>query len=163
MLRKNYEVRWTEESKHSFNAIKEAIMTTPFLINPNFDKEFYIFSFASKDTIVVVLLQKNVDGQEKPVAFFSKVLRDAEVKYEPLEKQAYALIKSLKSFRIYILQAKVIAYVPSRSVKDVLIQPNIDGKRSMWIANLIEFDVEIKPARSCERSKTCQAPGRRKL
>jgi hypothetical protein len=147
MLRKNSEVRWTEEAKHSFNAIKEAIITTPVLISPNFDKEFYIFSFASKDTIADVLLQRNVDDQEQPVAFFSKVLRDAEVKYEPLEKQAYALIKSLKAFRIYILQAKVIAYVPSSSIKDVLIQPDIDGKRSKWIAKLIEFDVEIKPTK----------------
>ena len=142
MLRKNSEVRWTEEAKKYFNAIKEAIITTPILISPNFDKEFYIFSFSSKDTIAVVLLQRNVDDQEHPDAFFSKVLRDAEVKYEPLEKQAYALIKSLKSFRVYILQSKVIAYVPSSSIKDVLIQPDIDGKRSKWIAKLIEFDVE---------------------
>jgi hypothetical protein len=71
-------------------------------------------------------------------------LRDAEVKYELLEKQAYALIKSLKAFGVYILQAKVITYVPSSSVKDVLMQPDIDGKRSKWIAKLIEFDVEIK-------------------
>ena len=69
------------------------------------------------------------------------------MKYELLEKQAYILIKSLKDFRVYILQAKVIAYVPSSSVKDVLIQPNIDGKRSKWIAKLIEFDVDIKPAK----------------
>jgi hypothetical protein len=120
-------------------------MTTPVLISPNFGKDFYIFSFASNDTIAAVLLQKNEDGHEQPVAFYNKVLRDAEVKYEPIEKHAYALIKSLKAFRIYILQAKVIAYVPSSSVKDVLVQPDIDGKRSKWIAKMIEFDIEIKP------------------
>jgi hypothetical protein len=146
-LRKNSEVRWTEEAKHSFNAIKEAIMTTPVLISPDLTKEFYIFSFASKDTIAAVLLQRNVNDQEKSVSFFSKVLRDVEVKYELLEKQAYALIKSLKDFRVYILPAKLIAYVPSSSVKEMLIQPDIDGKRSKWIAKLIEFDVEIKPAK----------------
>ena len=69
------------------------------------------------------------------------------MKYELLEKQAYALIKSLKAFRVYILQAKVIAYVPFSSVKDVLIQPDIDGKRSKRITKLIEFDVEIKPTK----------------
>ena len=69
------------------------------------------------------------------------------MKYELLEKQAYALIKSLKDFRVYILQAKVIAFVPSSSVKYVLMQPDIDGKRSKWIENLIEFDVEIKPTK----------------
>ena len=147
MLRKDSEVKWTEEAKHSFNGIKEAITTTPILISPDFSKVFYIFSFASRDTIATVLLKKNADDQEQSVAFFSKVLRDAEVKYELLEKQAYALVKSLKSFRVYILQEKVIAFVPSSSIKDVLVQPDIDGKRSKWIARLIEFDVEIKPGK----------------
>ena len=69
------------------------------------------------------------------------------MKYDPIEKQAYALIKSLNTFRIYILHAKVIAYVPSAAVKDVLTQPDIDGKRDKWIAKLIEFDVEVKPTK----------------
>jgi hypothetical protein len=64
MLRNNSEVRWTEEDKHSFNAIKEAIVTTHVLISLDFDKEFYIFSFSSKDTIASVLLQRNVDDHE---------------------------------------------------------------------------------------------------
>jgi hypothetical protein len=36
-------------------------------------------------------------------------LRDAEVRYETMEKQAYALVKALKAFRIYVLQSKIIA------------------------------------------------------
>jgi hypothetical protein len=64
MLRKDYEFKWTEESRHSFESIKKDIMTTPVLISPNFVKDFYIFSFASNDTIAVVLLQKNEDGHE---------------------------------------------------------------------------------------------------
>jgi ribonuclease HI len=147
MLKKDSKIKWTEAAKQSFSDIKEAITSAPVLISPDFSKVFYIFSFASNDTIAAVLLQKNIDDQEQPVAFFSKVLRDAETKYELLEKRAYALVKSLKAFRVYILQAKVIAFVPSSSVKDVLVQPDIDGKRSKWIARLIEFDVEIKPAK----------------
>ena len=84
--------------------------------------------------MAAVLLQKNDEGLDHPIAFFSRTLRDAEVKYDPIEKQSYALIKSLKTFRIYILHAKIIAYVPSATVKDVLTQPNIDGKRAKWIS-----------------------------
>ena len=69
------------------------------------------------------------------------------MKYDPIEKQAYALIKSLKAFRIYILHTKVIAYVPSASVKDVLTQPDIDDKRDKWIKKLIEFYIEVNPTR----------------
>ena len=97
--------------------------------------------------MVAVLLQKNDEGLDHPITFLSRTLRDAELKYEPIEKQYYALIKSLKKFRIYILHAKVIAYVASAAVKDVLIKPDIDGKRAKWISKLIEFDVEVKPTK----------------
>jgi hypothetical protein len=92
-------------------------------------------------------LQKNEEGREQPIAFFSKALRDAEIRYEIMEKQAYALVKALKAFRVYILHSKVTAYVPSASMKDILVQPDIDGKRGRWIARILEFDLEIKPTK----------------
>ena len=49
------------------------------LIAPNYTKDFAIFSFASEDTIAAVLLQKNSDGLEQPISFFSKTLRDSEL------------------------------------------------------------------------------------
>jgi hypothetical protein len=58
----------------------------PVLINPDYSKEFLIFYFASNDTLVVVLLQKNTDGMEQPISFFSRALRDAEVRYDIMEK-----------------------------------------------------------------------------
>jgi hypothetical protein len=56
-------------------------------------------------------------------------------------------VKDLKTFRIYILHSKIIAYVSPASVKEILIQSDIDEKRSKWIANIMEFDLEIKPTR----------------
>jgi hypothetical protein len=147
MLKKGSEIKWTDNARNSFQDIKQAIMESPTLISPDYSKIFYVFSFASYDTVAAVLLQKDDDNLDHPVAFFSKTLRDAELRYDPIEKQAYALIKSLKSFRIYILHSKVIAYVPSSSVKDVLTQPDIDGKRARWIAKLIEFNIEVKPTK----------------
>jgi hypothetical protein len=147
MLRKGNEVKWTVEPREYFNQIKQALTEAPVLISPDYSKDFLIFSFASFDTVAVVLLQKNVEGLEQPISFFSRALRDAEVKYDIMEKQAYALVKALKAFRVYVLHSKIIAYVPSASVKDILIQPDIDGKRSKWIAKILEFDLEIKPTK----------------
>jgi hypothetical protein len=94
-----------------------------------------------------VLLQANDSGLEQPIAYFIRALRDAEVKYDTMKKQAYALVKDLKAFRTYILQSRIIAYVPSAAVKDILIQPDIDGRRSKWIAKILEFDLEIRPTK----------------
>ena len=61
-----------------------------------------------------------------------------------IEKQAYALVKSLKYFRVYILHSKVIAYVANIAIKDVLVQSDTEGKRGRWIAKILEFDLEIR-------------------
>jgi hypothetical protein len=147
MMKKGSEIKWTENARNSFQYIKQAIMESLTLISLDYSKIFYVFSFASYDTVATVLLQKDDDNLDHPVAFFNKTLRDTELRYDPIEKQAYALIKSLKSFRIYILHSKFVAYVPSPSVKDVLTQPDIDGKRARWIANLIEFNIEVNPTK----------------
>jgi hypothetical protein len=39
------------------------------------------------------------------------------------------------------------AYVPSASVTDILVEPDIDERRSKWIANILEFNLEIRPTK----------------
>jgi hypothetical protein len=64
-----------------------------------------------------------------------------------MEKQAYAVLKALKDFRVYVFHTKVTAYVPSASVKDILVQPDIDRRRGRWITRIMEFDLEIDPTK----------------
>jgi hypothetical protein len=61
-----------------------------------------------------------------------------------MENQAYAMVKALKSFRTYVLHSKVISYVPTSVVKDILVQADSDGKRGRWLAKIQEFDLEVK-------------------
>lgn len=41
----------------------------------------------------------------------------------------------------------IIAYVPSTAIKDVLTQPDANGRRAKWIEKLIEFNIELKPTK----------------
>jgi hypothetical protein len=50
------------------------LVEAPVLVTPDYAKEFFIFSFTSEETNVAVLLQKNEEGHEQPIAFFSKPL-----------------------------------------------------------------------------------------
>jgi hypothetical protein len=147
MLKKGNEVKWTSEPREYFVQIKKALNEAPMLISPDYSKDFLIFSFASCDTIIAVLLQKNEQGREKLISFFSKALRDEKLWYEIMEKNAYALVKALKDFRVYVLHSKITVYVPSASVKDILVQPDIDGRRGKWITKILEFDLEVNPTK----------------
>lgn len=64
-----------------------------------------------------------------------------------MEKEAYAFVQAIKDFRVFILHSHVIAYVPNNVVKDILTQPEPDGKRGTWIVILLEYDMEVKPTK----------------
>eukprot|EP00253_Pinus_taeda_P003813 PITA_03813 len=123
MLKKDNQVRWTEEAVKSFNLVKLALSSAPVLVSPDYTQDFILFSFASEHTMAAVLLQKR-DDHERPIAFFSRAIRDAALKYNIIEKQALALVKALKDFRT-----------------------DPEGRRGKWIAALLEYDVEIKPTK----------------
>lgn len=69
------------------------------------------------------------------------------MKYNIIEKQALALVKALKDFQVYILHSHILAYVPNATVKDVLIQTDLEGRWEKWIAIMLEYDLEIKPTK----------------
>ena len=94
------------------------------MISPDFNKKFQIYSFASEHTVAGILLQKNDEGLEQPIAFYSKTRRDAPLRYNIMEKHAFALIKALKDFIVYILHSHIVVLVPSIAVKDILTQPD---------------------------------------
>ena len=68
MLKKGVEIKWTAEAKNYFEEIKKALTQAPVLINPDFSKEFLVFTFASENTIVGVFLQKGRKSAEKPIS-----------------------------------------------------------------------------------------------
>jgi len=137
MLKKDSQIKWTEEAVKSFNLVKLALSSAPTLISPDYTQDFILFSFASEHTLAAVLMQKR-EGVERPIAFFSRIIRDRALKYNIIEKQALALVKALKDFRVYILHSHIIAYVPNAAIKDVLLQANPEGRRGKWIAALLE-------------------------
>jgi hypothetical protein len=64
LLKKGVAFRWDDKAIKSFEDIKDAISQAPVLVNPDYSRDFIIFSFASQDTIAGVLLQKDVDDYE---------------------------------------------------------------------------------------------------
>lgn len=127
MLKKDSQVKWTEEAVKSFNLVKLAISSAPTLISPDYTRDFILFSFASKHTLAAVLMQKR-EGVEKPIAFFSRIIRDEALKYNIIEKQALVLVKALKDFHVYILHSHIITYVPNAAIKDFLVQADPEGR-----------------------------------
>ena len=51
MLKKNMSFSWMKDDKASFGEIKETISSAPTLINPNFDKDFILYTLGGESSI----------------------------------------------------------------------------------------------------------------
>jgi hypothetical protein len=51
----------------------------------------------------------------------------------------------LKSFRVYALQFEITTCVPRSAVKEILVQPDCEGKRGKWITKIMEYNLTINP------------------
>ncbi|KAL7844550.1 hypothetical protein SRHO_G00230890 [Serrasalmus rhombeus] len=68
---------WSEECMKAFEDIKQALITTPVLISPDFSKPFQLQTDASEVGLSAVLSQE-INEHEHVIAYASRLLRGAE-------------------------------------------------------------------------------------
>ena len=66
MIKKSVQFKWTDTEKGAFNNIKEAIVHTPSLKSPDFEKDFILYTFSSNNSLAVVLTQKEERKMSTP-------------------------------------------------------------------------------------------------
>jgi hypothetical protein len=88
---------WDQQATTAFQALKEAMTTTPVLQLPDFNKQFVIETDACDSGIGAVLMQ-----EQHPLAFLSKPLSAAHQQLSIYEKEFLALIMAIERWRPYL-------------------------------------------------------------
>ena len=96
MVKQSAQFKWTDIEKNAFINIKTVVAHASSLKSPYFDTDFILYTFASDDSVAVVLTQKEDGGDEFPISFMSTGLQGAELNYSAIDKQAYAIFKVVK-------------------------------------------------------------------
>ncbi|KMQ88105.1 enzymatic polyprotein endonuclease reverse [Lasius niger] len=85
LTKKSEKFVWSAEQQNAFDALKEKLMTAPVLKYPDFSEEFNVTIDASNYAIGAVLSQGPV-GNDRPVAYASRILSRAEQNYNTTER-----------------------------------------------------------------------------
>ena len=85
---------WDEKHQQAFENVKAMIARIVVLAYPNFKEEFVIYTDASKRQLGAVITQNN-----RPIAFFSRKLSEAQSKYSVTELELLAMVECLKEFK----------------------------------------------------------------
>ena len=83
MVKQSVQFKWTDVEKNAFSKIKTVVSHAPSLKSPYFEKYFILYTFASDDSLAVVLTQKEDGGEEFPISFMSTGLQGIELNSQP--------------------------------------------------------------------------------
>ena len=150
LLRKESKFEWTPECQKGFDELKRQLTTYPVLRPLDWDQPWHVYYDASAVAVGSALCQPAKDGgRDHPIAFASKQLTDAERNYTTTEREALAMVFSVKKYRHFLLMNKVIFFVDHMALRYLVNKPDLSGRLARWILLLTEFDytVQYKPGK----------------
>ena len=140
--------QWTTEHQQAFIALKKKLISFPVLsvFNPKFETELIVD--ASATHVGSALIQRDPDDKTlkpKVVAFWSRALNGAEVKYSSQEREMLAIVASCTVFRHYIMGAhlKVRIYSDHKSLSQITLNKVQANRIGRWNMLMSEFSTSI--------------------
>lgn len=143
-LKKNLKFNFDDKAIEAFNSIKTQLTSTPILINPDFSKQFIILCDASATGIGCVLGQKDEEGTERPIYYFSQKLNPAQRNYSVTERECLAAVKGIQKFRAYVEGYRFKVITDHSSLKWLMNLKDPTGRLARWSLKLQGFDFEVE-------------------
>lgn len=134
---------WSKEADDAFRKVKAAIVEAVSLSNPDFSKPFIILTDASDLAIAGVLVQM-LDGNEQAISHFSRKLTSSERKFATTEKEALAVLESLKKFRGYVEGTHVTVVTDHASLTWLQNLKDPSGRLGRWALKMQQYDLTIQ-------------------
>jgi hypothetical protein len=139
LTKKGVMFHWGEAQQKSFETLRDKLLHAPLLQLPDFGKTFELECDASAIGIGGVLMQNS-----KPVAYFSKKLHGPVLNYSMYDKELYALIHSLETWRHYLWPKEFVIHSNHESLKYLHSQNNLNRRHAKWVEFIESFPYVIK-------------------
>ncbi|XP_055307289.1 uncharacterized protein K02A2.6-like [Sitodiplosis mosellana] len=108
LLKKDVDYVWTRACQEAFESMKKEICSDTILAHFDANKPIILTTDACGTAVAGRLSHIFEDGSDRPVAFVSRALNNAEKNYSTFEKEALAIIFSVTKLRQYLLGNKFI-------------------------------------------------------
>ena len=156
--------RWDKAQENSFLALKIALATAPVLRLPDFDHQFVVTTDAS-DVAIGAILQQDVGMGLQPIAFASRKLQQAEVRYSAYERELLGIVWALGKWKHYFQGPHpIIIQTDHAPLRHLPNQVSVNSRIWKWLSILQGYNVDIQhipgkrnPADSLSRQSAVDA------
>ena len=111
------QVCWDQQCDQAFKRLKELLCSSPILQSPDFSHPFILQTDASDRGVGAVLTQRDENGLEHPVSYYSRKLLPREQHYSTVEKELLAIKLATNAFRVYLLGRPFTIVTDHRSLE----------------------------------------------
>ena len=149
LLKKETEFIWGPDQQKAFEELKIALCTEPVLIAPDFKKPFLIVTDASDFAVGAILCQEKLE-KEQVIAYASRVLKAAELKYSTYEKELLAVVFATEQFRPYIYGRPFQVITDNQALKWLhdTKKPDLRAHRLKSKLEGYEFEIIYRPGKT---------------
>ena len=145
LTKKNTRFKWTNECQKAFDILKDKLISAPVLTYPHRDRKYILHTDASDNAIGAVLNQYNeITKCEQPIAYYSRKLKDIEIKYSISEREALAIFEGVKNFKPYLWLQQFKIITDHTALKYLLKNKNTVPRIARWALYLSDFDYNIE-------------------
>nr|KYP59055.1 Transposon Ty3-I Gag-Pol polyprotein [Cajanus cajan] len=139
LVKKDVVFLWQEKHNLALPEPKQKLTQAPVLALPDFNKTFEIECDASGIGIRVVLLQGG-----HPIAYFSEKLHGSALNYPTYDKELYALVRALQTWKHYLVTKEFVIHNDHESLKYLRDQGKLNKRYAKWVDYLEQFPYVIK-------------------
>ncbi|KAL1115716.1 hypothetical protein AAG570_006006 [Ranatra chinensis] len=148
-LRKGLKFVVTADMIEEFNRIKKALTNAPVLRYPDFTRPFVLTTDASGVAVGAVLSQVE-DGKDRPIAYASKKLADAETRYPSSERELLGVVWGVQQFRPYLWGRHFTVRTDRKPLVWVDKLKENSARVTRWMVTLAAYDFSIGHTRDSE-------------
>lgn len=140
---------WDEDCSVEFQEIKTYLSSSPYLSIPGSGEPLFLYLAVSEHAVSMVLVRE-VDRDQKPIFFVSKMMNEIDSRHLPLEKAALALIQTAKKL-LYYFQASTVTVLTDLPLKTLLQSSDFSERITKWGVQLGSLGVKYKPRTTIKR------------
>lgn len=133
---------WDSTPKDAFNRLKTVLTTAPILALPK-DEGVYVLDCDACDLGIGAVLSQRIEGEERVIAYGSRLLSTAERNYCVNRKELLAIVHFTKMYRQYLLGNSSILRTDHAALQWLQCTPEPIGQQERWLERLAEFDFQV--------------------
>jgi len=135
--------KWNPAAQQAMDKLKKLVSEDLILHHPNFNKEFILKTDAAENGVGAVLIQKDEENNERPIAFPSKSFTKSQRNYSTVEKECYAVVYALDKFAEYLDGASFAIHTDNRAITYLNTMKNTNSKLMRWAMKIQEWSPSI--------------------